>query len=226
MDILEGKVTDVRQAPCGCELTIKVTCPDTYHVLKQEVERANIQLLDGRAISADQRKKTYALINEISEWVGDIPEFMKKTLKMDFVVNRMSGMAKSMFSLSNCSMTLAREFITYLIDFVIEHGVPLKNCKPYEMCEDIQRYMYSCICYKRCAVCGKKADIHHVDRVGMGRNRKEIVHEGMEMMALCRTHHTECHTMPQSEFNEMYHLEPVVATKELCKKLGLKTEVD
>ena len=57
----------------------------------------------------------------------------------------------------------------------------------------------------------------------MGRNRDEIIHEGMEAMPLCRTHHAECHTMGQKEFDEKYHLEGgVPLDRTLCKIYGLK----
>ena len=118
-------------------------------------------------------------------------------------------------------MTTAREFITYLIDFMIEHGVPSK-VPLYEQSEDMEHYIYSCLFHKRCCVCGKKSDLHHVERVGMGRNRQEIIHEGMLALPLCRKHHEICHTVPQDEFNQQYHLVPIPLDKELCKKYGLK----
>lgn len=69
-------------------------------------------------------------------------------------------------------------YIDFLIDFILEHNIGTK-CNLSEMAGDIEKYIYSCLMHKRCCVCGKKADLHHVDRVGMGRNRDEIIHEGL-----------------------------------------------
>lgn len=35
---------------------------------------------------------------------------------------------------------------------------------------------------RKCAVCGRRAELHHVDRVGMGRDRREICHIGMQAL--------------------------------------------
>lgn len=70
---------------------------------------------------------------------------------------------------------------------------------------------------KKCAVCGRKADLHHIDRVGMGRDRDDICHEGLEALPLCREHHQEARTMPDSEFFGRYHLD-----RTLCRIWKLK----
>lgn len=139
-----------------------------------------VELVDERHISADQRKKAYVLISYIAAWWGYTPlECMKEMLKLMFI-----GEAKTLrrsFSLSDCDMTTARLFITYLIDFCILHGVDVGE-PLYQLSEDIPRYVWACLMNKRCAVCGRKAELHHVDAVGMGRNRKEICHIGMRAL--------------------------------------------
>lgn len=166
-----------------------------------------VEFVDNRHISADQRKKAYVLISHIAAWWGYTPiEAMKEMLKLMFV-----GEAETLrrsFSLSNCDMTTARLFITYLIDFCILHGVDVGELL-YQLSEDIPRYVWACLMNKRCAVCGRKAELHHVDTVGMGRNRKEMCHIGMRVLPLCREHHTEIHRVGQGDFLKRYMLEPV-----------------
>ena len=59
----------------------------------------------------------------------------------------------------------------------------------------------------------------------MGRNREEIIHEGMKVLPLCRVHHTEAHTMGKKDFIEKYHLiDGIVLDKNLCKKYKLKSK--
>ena len=179
-----------------------------------------VELVDKRHISADQRKKAYVLISYIAAWWGYTPlEAMKEMLKLMFI-----GEAETLrrtFSLSDCDMTTARLFITYLIDFCILHGVDVGE-PLYQLSEDIPRYVWACLMNKRCAVCGRKAELHHVDAVGMGRNRKEICHIGMRALPLCREHHTEIHAVGREDFLRRYIIEPVRIDERIAKVYRLK----
>jgi len=188
--------------------------PDGYQSV------VGVELVDKRHISADQRKKAYVLISYIAAWWGYTPlEAMKEMMKLMFV-----GEAETLrrsFSLSDCDMTTARLFITYLIDFCILHGVDVGE-PLYQLSEDIPRYVWACLMNKRCAVCGRKAELHHVDAVGMGRNRKEICHIGMRALPLCRGHHTEIHAVGREDFLKRYFLEPVRIDERVAKVYRLK----
>ena len=93
----------------------------------------------------------------------------------------------------------------------------------WKLAEDIPRYVYMAEVHKRCAVCGKKAEVHHIDAVGMGRNRKEIIHLGMRILPLCRTHHIEVHRIGKKDFLDKYLLEPVKADERICGVFGLNS---
>lgn len=174
-----------------------------------------VELVDDRHISADQRKKAYVLISYIAAWWGYTPlECMKEMLKLMFIGE--TETLRRTFSLSDCDMTTARLFITYLIDFCLLHGVDVGE-PLYQLSEDIPRYVWACLMNKRCAVCGRKAELHHVDAVGMGRNRKEICHIGMRALPLCREHHTEIHKVGQGDFLKRYFLEPVKIDERIAK---------
>ena len=164
---------------------------------------------DKRCISPEQRRKAYALMGEISIW------------KHDFIQRHIEGLHKELFSLSDCDMTTARDFITYLIDFMLEFDVP-SRMPLYDLCDDIHRYVYACMMQKKCAVCGKKTELHHVDRVGMGRDRKEICHIGMEALPLCSDHHKEAHMHGDHVLLGKYHLQTVVIDAKIAKKYKLK----
>ena len=172
-------------------------------------ESVGVEFVDKRRISVKQRRTADVLISYIGAWWGYTPvEAMKEMLKLMFV-----GEAETLrrtFSLSDCDMTTARLFITYLIDFCLLHGVDVGE-PLYALSEDIPRYVWACLMNKRCAVCGRKAELHHCNGsvVGMGRNRKEICHIGMRALPLCREHHTEIHSIGQEDFLRRYFLEPV-----------------
>ena len=190
-------------------INIFVPFPERIDKLYDCHESVGVEFVDKRRISAKQRKKAYVLISYIAAWWGYTPlECMKEMLKLMFV-----GEAETLrrsFSLSDCDMTTARLFITYLVDFCLLHGVDVGE-PLYQLSEDIPRYVWACLMNKRCAVCGRKAELHHCNGsvVGMGRNRKEICHIGMRALPLCREHHTEIHTVGQEDFLKRYFLEPV-----------------
>ena len=119
-------------------------------------------------------------------------------------------------------MSLVAAFQKFLIKFIISNNVPTKR-PLLEYVDDIDDYVYMCLIHKKCAVCGKKADLHHIDTVGMGNDRAQIQHEGREAISLCREHHKEYHTIGKSEFLEKYHLNGgIKIDKTILKIYGLK----
>lgn len=59
-------------------------------------------------------------------------------------------------------------------------------------------------------------------RSQMERDRNQIIHEGMQAMALCRKHHIEAHAMGQKSFDEKYHIYGIRLDAYLCGRLNLK----
>ena len=218
-----GEIKDILEDGTA---VIHAALPDLDRALLRDYGKVEIILPDGRRISPEQRRKVYALIGEVAEYVDGIRnaetvESAKKTLKMEFMLSRMEGMERRLFSLARCDVTTAREFINFLVDFIIENDIPTR-VPLIENCEDIARYVYACLLNKKCAVCGRHADLHHVDAVGMGRNRKEICHIGMRALPLCREHHTEIHNVGQEDFLRRYFLEPVKIDERIADVYGLR----
>lgn len=218
-EVTTGRITEWRE---DGSVVICAVLPNIEKAIRRKYDKVQIGFDDGRHISVEQRRKVYALIGEIAEYVGEHPEEMKKTMKMDFVLNRMQSMTRKMFSLANCSMELATDFITYLVDFIIENDIPT-TVPLIDNCEDIGKYVYACLMHKKCCVCGRKADLHHhTKKVGMGRDREEINHLGFEVLPLCREHHNEAHTQGGEEFLDKYHIQTVKVDKEIASKYNLK----
>jgi hypothetical protein len=164
---------------------------------------------------AQKRRKIFAIIRDISLWSGQEPEELRIYLEWDFC----SHCLREWFSLSNCDMTTAREFITYLIQFCFHWGVPTKDSLLTQT-DDIGKYLYLCLENRRCAICNQPAEVHHVDRVGMGRDREAIVHVGLNAIALCRRHHEEAHRREKALFAD-YHIYGIKLDRHLCKVLSL-----
>ena len=204
-------------------VVIRAALPSIDRAILRRYDKVLVEFEDGRRISPNQRKKAHSLIAEIGEWAGYLPAEMKRLMKLEFKVKHLQTLESEMFSLSDCSVTTCREFISFLIDFMVENGVPSK-IPLYEQCEDIGRFVYACLMHKQCAVCGKRADVHHLSgsRAGHGGLAwREKDQTGAFVLPLCREHHVAAHN-GEKEFLEKYHLEGVQFTREIAKKYGAK----
>lgn len=220
VDVVIGKIIAIDER--SGIVTIKARYDDWYTLIKRQYKECWVEMKDSRPLSDKQRKMCYALINEIADWSGSGRELMKEQLKLDFIIGELGETAERLFSLSNAPMSLVCAFQKFLVHLILEYDIPTK--KPLlEYVDDTTDYVYSCLVNKKCVVCGKTAELHHIERVGMGRNRNEIIHEGMECLPLCREHHTQAHTMPDDEFFQMYHLDKgIELDKTLCRIYRLK----
>lgn len=204
IDIVKGTITGYDER--NGVLTIKATYPDWPTMVKRGYKNCNIQLIDSRPLSDKQRRACYALLREISEYTGQGTDSTKEWMKLKFLSEDLGETADQIFSLSNAPMSLVCAFQRFLVRFILDWDIPT-HFPLIDMVDDIGDYVYRCLLSRKCCVCGKRADLHHVDHVGIGRDREEIIHEGMEAMPLCREHHTECHTIGQKTFNEKYHFD-------------------
>lgn len=179
----------------------------------QNYLEVDVKLLDKRKMSDQQRKFIFALCNDIAAFMGEDSEYIR------LVLQQYNANIKEIEveSLSTCNMTYANGLIDTIITFCIEQNIPINkatlNEGEYHFTEK-QTYM---MCLKRtCAVCGRPySDLHHVDALGMGNNRKKEVHEGRRMLPLCRQHHTEAHNIGNDKFIEKYYLTPAVCDKKM-----------
>lgn len=203
-DIIKGTITGYDER--SGVLTIKAQYPDWPTMVKRGYKTCNIQLIDSRPLSDKQRRACYALIREISDDTGQGTGSAKEHLKIKFLAEDFGETADQIFSLSNAPMSLVCAFQRFLVRFILEWDIPTRF-PLLNMVDDVPDYVYRCLLNKKCCVCGKRADLHHIDRVGMGRDREEILHEGMEAMPLCREHHQECHMIGQQTFLDKYHFD-------------------
>lgn len=185
---------------------------DVMSLLHKNVSKCEVMFDDGRRISADQRKKIYATLRDISQWSGYDPEYAKEIMKYEYI----SRTGVPYFSLRDTDMTTAREFLQFLIEFCVEQEIPTKD-NLIDRSPDISRYIYCCLVFKKCCISGKKAELHHVDAVGRGRDRDKIIHLGYRVMPLSRAYHTEAHTIGQKTFDEKYKVYGIKLDKRLCE---------
>lgn len=196
----------------GTSLQIKIPGVDLgQYITEKKARYAEIRIDDGRTITSLQRRKAYATIRDISSWTGYLPEEQKEWLKYLYIERT----GNPYFSLSDCSMDTAREFINTILDYALEEGIPLSE-RGIERTDDIGRYLYSCIKNKRCAVCGRPGEIHHVDAIGARRDRRHVDDSGYRKICLCREHHTAAHQRGMKAFEQMYHVYGIVVQEDIA----------
>ena len=217
METIRGEIV----AADGQYLTIRAPYSNAERFIRREYGEVVIGLEDGRKISPEQRRKAYALLGEIAEWAGYEPDEIKEVMKYEFRKKVVSSLERDLFSLSDCDMTNAKKFIDYLVDFILRNNIPTHRPLA-ELADDIDRYIYACLIRKKCCVCGQKADLHHVDAVGMGNDRTQINHIGRRCLPLCRVHHNEIHTTGTTAFIDRYHIHPGIIDDRIAKAYKLK----
>ena len=160
-------------------------------------------IIDGRTITIKQRKKIFALINDIYMHTGQPQGDLRQMFQ--FYLEMMKGYDP--ISLSDCSVTVARELIEVILEWTFLHDIPL-NHKTSDLLKGDSKFIYLTVVNRLCAICGKpKSDLAHKQAIGRGRNRNQMNHYDHEVLALCRSHHTEQHQIGIDSFNEKYHLQ-------------------
>ena len=159
-------------------------------------------IIDGRTITIKQRKKIFALLNDIYIHYGQPQNDLRQMFQ--FYLEMMKGYDP--ISLSNCSVTVARELIEIIILWTFEHDIPL-NHKTSDLLKEDKAFLYMTVLKRKCAICGKHAELAHRYAIGRGRNRKKMDHYGNQVLGLCSSHHREQHQIGIDSFNKKYHLE-------------------
>lgn len=244
-EIVQGKIVDVY--PGG--FTAKADYTDWQRFCHRAYGDVEIVLADGRQLSSKQQRAIHATVHDIARWQSGFAykervfnetlralglaylceteesEEVRYLITMHFC----ELMDLPLFSLSqkneNClDMSTASAFLGWLIDKCVEGGIPTSG-QLIDRAEDVSRYLYACLLHRRCAVCGaENADLHHVQRVGMGRDRTSINHLGLLAESLCRTHHMEVGQIGQAAFDEKYHTFGIPLDERLCQAHNLPFE--
>ena len=167
-----------------------------------EVE-ADVRVVDPFKITDKQRRKVFALCNDIEAYTGQPRDYMRY-LFMDYV-EVLYGYEKRL-SLSDCTREQAKQIIEVILDWVFHNNIPL-NYKTSDLLKNDKAFLYWSTVNRNCVICGKPySDLAHRFAVGRGRDRTKINHFGNQVLALCRYHHNEQHQIGMDTFNNKYHL--------------------
>ena len=163
----------------------------------------NVEIQDGKRITVKQRKKIFALVNDIEAHTGQPRQYMREMF-IDFITF-LNGYSKR-FSLSDCTRKQASELIDVILAWTFEHDIPL-NYKTSDLMKQDQTFLYLATVHRKCVICGRRGELAHHKAIGRGANRKKMDHYGYEVLALCREHHQSQHNMGVESFDKLHHLE-------------------
>lgn len=163
----------------------------------------DVQVVDPFKITGKQRRKIFALCNDIEAHTGQPREYLRY-LFMDYVCV-LYGYDKGI-SLSDCTRQQASQIIEVTLDWIFYNDIPL-SYKTSDLLKNDKSYLYWSTVNRHCVICQKPhAELAHYHAVGRGRNRRKINHTGNKVLALCSSHHREQHNIGMDSFNEKYKL--------------------
>ncbi|MCP9313835.1 putative HNHc nuclease [Liquorilactobacillus satsumensis] len=183
---------------------------------------AKVDLVDPRKARPKQRALFFALLNDIWDWTG-YPQSDMKSYFYNEYQRKTYGLSISLKDESDTTVSEANLLINIVLEFMFDWNVPFKQ--GYELLpKEESYYMYLCCKYRKCAICGKHADIHHVETIGMGGNRTHVDHTKRHVMALCRQHHREIEQIGSKEFSSKYHVpvNGILLDEETLRKIGIR----
>ncbi|MDH5121092.1 putative HNHc nuclease, partial [Enterococcus faecalis] len=117
---------------------------------------AKVELLDNRQMSQKQNALSHVLIADIARWSYDEPKWIEGVLK--YYYEAKSGVY---FEHSKATRHEATEWISFLIEFILKNDVPLE--KRYQYLLENNTWFYYCLKYRKCCICGKHADVCHIE---------------------------------------------------------------
>ena len=161
----------------------------------------NLEVIDGKKITIQQRKKIFALLNDIYLFTGQPQEDLRQ--QFQFYLEMIKGYER--ISLTDTTRRIASELIEVILAWTFEHDIPL-NYKTSDLMKQDQTFLYLATVHRKCVICGKYGELAHYHAVGRGRNRRKIDHTDNRVLALCHFHHKQQHDMGMDSFNAKYHL--------------------
>lgn len=211
-----GHINAIKGKHIELELDDKLDIEQARRLAENGKIKIKLSIVDTRMITLDQQKLLYSLFREHSEWSGYTVEYSKQLLKRMYA-NERHIVSDMSLSSENMTRERARDFIDYIIEYFFHEEIPFKFKDFAKYGSDSTRTLFILLKYRVCFVCGKRGEIHHVDTVGMGHNRRKIDHTKHRLLCLCRKHHTESHSMPQQTFIEKHHLVPIKLNEQQVK---------
>ena len=164
----------------------------------------DVKVYDPYKITDKQRRKIFALVNDIEAHTGQPSEYMRGMFT--HYLQALHG-TENRISMASCSKREASDLIDVIITWIFQNHIPL-NYKTSDLMRNDNYFIYLSTINRQCVICGaENSDLAHREAVGSGRNRNKVNHIGERVLALCRRHHSEQHQIGVDSFDKLHHLE-------------------
>lgn len=165
-------------------------------------ERAREQLKESFMLALDYKpsnkpiEEFHAFVDTLDTLQG-LGEEDRLNLKLAHIKSIQDMFMKKYKTFSTSQNLFSKQKMTQLIEFCIstlkENNISFRPAI-MEMFkeEDYKSYVYTCLKYRMCEVCGKYGELHHVDTVSKtsGTYERDTGLDG-RFTCLCREHHSE-----------------------------------
>ena len=204
-------------------VTLVAPTEKSYRIDHQEIYQARVIFDDGRLMTAVQRKAIFATLNDIAKHSGHELDEIETHFKVELIkktgCDYFTFSSKPIGDRLPCDVTTARLYLRLLIDFCLRWDIPTKESL-LSRAEDTGKYLYACLIYKKCAICQRPGELHHIDAIGSAY-RATTEHIGRESVCLCRIHHDECHALGRDTFEKHFNIFGIKIDKTIAKKHNL-----
>ena len=178
----------------------------------------DLAFFDKNQRTQEQNKIMHCLFREIAVWSCGYDTPKEELEYKNYMKQQYS---EKPFKTSKMTVTEATDFIAFIIEFCFQAGVPFRD-KGINMTDDINKYLFLCLKYRKCAVTGRPGEIHHVDAIGMGRDRRQVDHSQHRLVCLSREPHKQAHDMGWEEFASLHHIDGIRISSEQIKEINYK----
>lgn len=216
-----GKITSFKNSVMKIQINEELNIDRLNTVFRGYTgeREVDIRIRDPRGFTPEQRKFTFALLNDINAYTGQPFDDLKEMFYWKYRL--LTGKNISLSDISENTKDDIALLDNIILDFIFENNIPFK--KGYEILPVNQEYyFYKCVVTRTCCICGKNnADIDHFDKALGRRKRREVDHTEFIFAALCRTHHSEKHQIGIEQFKRKYKVVGVKLDAETIKRLGV-----
>src|SRR5699024_6380924 len=123
----------------------------------------DVRIHDPFKITDKQRRKIFALVNDIEAHTGQPRDYMREMLA-DY--DRTLEGYEERLSLASCSKQESSEIIEVIIMWVFQHNI-LLNYKTSDLMKEDMAFIYAATLIRNCIMCGKQiSDLAHREAVG------------------------------------------------------------
>lgn len=203
-------IDDYANYRCGNEPSSKVKDYDLYQA-KKELKKMYLKTVG--------YKPNKSPIEEFEKLVRqNVKGEAYETVMFGFVKCMQDLMIKQedfSLCLNLMSQKSANRFINFMFDFMIDNDIPFrKEIQELYSKQEQERYIYKMLSKRKCAICGKYADLHHFDSVATVGGYEHDTGTNLRLIPLCREHHTEFHNIGIKEWENKYKLTGIYLKEE------------